>query len=457
MTSGLHAITELVALRFIDSLVEGVVVCLLAASVLRFTPRQNAATRFAGWFSALVAIAVLPWIGELLPHPGLATRTARHAAIVLPSSWALYLMSSWGVIALWFALGVVRALWHLHVLRRNCTALHTMALDPILRETLERHGTRRRAALCTSEQVRVPTAVGLFKPIILIPGWVMRELAPAELNQILLHELAHFRRWDDWTNLAQQIVKAALFFHPAVWWIDGRIAIEREIACDDAVLAETRRPRAYAECLAHLAEKSFARRSVALAQAALGHVRQTSARIAQILDLNRIAPISRSWGPAVSIVVVLVLGCGLLYSRTPGLVAFDNGGDSEAAESAKIVTHVAPETATAHSGAVVETKFSAPTRAAKLNANLLGRKQMIPERTRALPVRRLEKSQIENLVHLTTSKVSTVPVTETLWVVVQSEAMNPAAAPVYRIQMWRVTVLRTVISAPNRQISRSQT
>src|SRR5215470_1964725 len=287
MTSGLHAITELVALRFIDSLVEGVVVCLLAAIVLRFTPRQNAATRFAVWFSALVAIAVLPWIGEVLPHPGLATRAARHAAIVLPSSWALYLMSSWGVIALWFALGVVRTLWNLHVLRRNCTALHTVALDPILRETLERHGTRRRAALCTSEQVRVPTAVGLFKPIILIPGWVMRELAPAELNQILLHELAHFRRWDDWTNLAQQIVKAVFFFHLAVWWIDKRVAVEREMACDDAVLAETRSSRAYAQCLALLAEKSFVRCSIRLVQVAVGKFRQTFACIAQILEANR--------------------------------------------------------------------------------------------------------------------------------------------------------------------------
>src|SRR5215469_10326239 len=410
MTSGLHAITELVALRFIDSLVEGVVVCLLAASVLRFTPRQNAATRFAGWFSALVAIAVLPWIGELLPHPGLATRTARHAAIVLPSSWALYLMSSWGVIALWLALGVVRALWHLHVLRRNCTALHTMALDPILRETLERHGTRRRAALCTSEQVRVPTAVGLFKPIILIPGWVMRELAPAELNQILLHELAHFRRWDDWTNLAQQIVKAALFFHPAVWWIDGRIAIEREIACDDAVLAETRRPRAYAECLAHLAEKSFARRSVALAQAALGHVRQTSDRIAQILDVNRGARTSSTWSTAMSIVAFLALGCGVFYSRTPGLVAFGNSDDREKTDLRKVVTYVAPATTSHRSLPVVRAKFTMPSTAMKLNANLVERNRTNHERTLA-PQIKSTKAQGATLVHLTGSNISTVPIT----------------------------------------------
>jgi hypothetical protein len=285
----------------------------------------------------------------------------------------------------------------------------------------------------------------------------MRELSPAELNQILLHELAHFRRWDDWTNLAQQIMKAMFFFHPAVWWIDAKIATEREIACDDAVIAETRRPRAYAECLAHLAEKSFVRRSVGLAQAALGHVRQTSARIAQVLDVNRTTLTSQSWGIAASIVGVLALGCGLLYSRTPGLVAFRNSNDSHEADTAKIVTHVAPEAATPRSTAVVEAKFSDHSRPGKLDANLLDRKQTIPERTWALQASKPTKSRNENLFHLTTSKVSTVPVTETFWVVVQSEAMDPAAPPVYRMQMWRVTVLRTVISAPSRQISRSAT
>ena len=457
MTSSLHAIAELVALRFIDSLAEGVLVCLLAAIFLRFSPRQHAATRFAVWFSALVGIAALPWIEGALPHPGLATTAVRHSAIVVPSSWALYFLALWGVIALWFVIGVIRALWHLNVLRRNCIPLDVATLDPILRQTLERPSARRRAVLCISEQVRVPTAIGLFKPVILIPVWVLRELSPAELNQILLHELAHFRRWDDWTNLAQQILKATLFFHPAVWWIDTKIATEREIACDDAVVAETRRPRAYAECLAHLAEKTFVRRSIGLAQAALGHMRQTSARIAQILDANRTAFTSISWGAAVSIVGVLALGCGFLYSRIPGLVAFGNSNDSHETETAKIVTYVAPEAATLRSAAVVEAKFCTHSRPGKLSANLLDRKQTVPERTWAVRASRSTKSQNENLVHPAASKVSPVPVAETFWVVVQSEAIDPAAPPIYRIQMWRVTVLRTVIGAPSRQTSRSET
>ena len=110
----------------------------------------------------------------------------------------------------------------------------------------------------------------------MIPDWALIELSSSELNQVVLHELAHLRRWDDWTNLAQQIIRALLFFHPAVWWIGKKAELEREMACDDAVLAETESPRAYAECLAHLAERSFVQRSLALAQAAIGRFHQTA-------------------------------------------------------------------------------------------------------------------------------------------------------------------------------------
>jgi hypothetical protein len=146
-----------------------------------------------------------------------------------------------------------------------------------------------------------------------------------------------------------------------------------------------------------------------------------------------------------------------LYSRTPGLVAFGNSNDSRETQTAKIATHVAPEAAIPHSVAVIEAKFGTNARQRKLNANLPDRKQTIPERTPALQASRSTESRNESLVHLTTAKVSTVPVTETFWVVVQSEAMDPADPPIYRIQMWRVTVLRTVMSAPSRQISRSET
>ncbi len=138
-----------------------------------------------------------------------------------------------------------------------------------------------------------------------------------------MHELAHLRRWDDWTNLVQKIVGAAFFFHPAVWWIERRISLEREMACDDAVLAETGNARAYAECLVTLAEKSFLQRSLAMAQAAIGHARESSKRLAQILDADR----SHETGvfkPALGLMMGLVGLCLLALPSAPRLIAFES-------------------------------------------------------------------------------------------------------------------------------------
>ena len=186
--------------------------------------------------------------------------------------------------------------------------------------------------LCVSDQLRVPTAIGFTKPLVVIPSWTMQELSTAELNAILLHELAHLRRRDDWTNLVQKIVGALLFFHPAVWWIEKKLALEREMACDDLVLAQAKAtsPRAYAECLVSLAEKSFLRRGVALAQAAVDRVRQVSLRVTQILDVNR-PRATRVWRPAPVLVAGISLVCLIALSHAPTrLVSFESGAGSSA-------------------------------------------------------------------------------------------------------------------------------
>src|SRR5579871_821213 len=323
MTPAIQVLAQFSALRLVDSLLEGSLIALFAALVVRLPRRQNAGTRFAVWFAALIGIAAVPFL-SVGSWTHRAAPTISPSAITIPDSWAFYLFATWAVIAAWQFAGVGRALWHLHILRKSCEPIDAATLDPLLRDTFQRSRSHRQVSLCTSDSVRVPTAIGLIKPAVVIPRWALQELSSEELNQILLHELAHLSRWDDWTNLFQQLVKAVFFFHPAVWWIERKVGLEREMACDDAVLAETASPRAYAECLAHLAERSFVERSVALAQAALGKVHQTSLRVAQILDANR--PAGRARRPVVSLVAAFALACAVFAARSPKLIAFQESG-----------------------------------------------------------------------------------------------------------------------------------
>jgi hypothetical protein len=154
----------------------------------------------------------------------------------------------------------------------------------------------------------------------------LRDLSAEELKVIVLHELAHLRRWDDWTNLAQKFVKALFFFHPAVWWIDSRLALEREIACDDMVLEQTANARTYAASLVSVAEKVIAEkmrmgRALALAQSALGRVREVSQRVAQILDTSR-ARSNRGWRPAIAMIGTLSIVTLGAMPYAPELISF---------------------------------------------------------------------------------------------------------------------------------------
>jgi beta-lactamase regulating signal transducer with metallopeptidase domain len=324
----LAAIARTSAERIVYCLVEGTLVAAFAACLVPALRGRNAGTRFAVWFSAMIAIAVLPWLGGVWgwgAGPAESGALAARSAITLPSSWAFYLFGAWAAGAALTLARLGAGLLEVRALRTSCVEIDLNRLDPVLRETLARYQTSRAIALCVSERVQAPTAIGLRHPAVVMPDWWLEELAPTELHQVLVHELAHLGRWDDWTNLAQKIVKALLFFHPAVWWIEQKVSLEREMACDDAVLAETRSPRAYAECLTHLAERSFLRRRMALAQAAVSRVRQTSLRVAKILDVNRPRASTRVWKPAVSLIAVFAIACLASLARTPKLVAFAPG------------------------------------------------------------------------------------------------------------------------------------
>jgi beta-lactamase regulating signal transducer with metallopeptidase domain len=317
--------------RILNALPEGFLVAFFAWALLRVLPRQNSGTRFAVWFLALLTVAALPVLGSfgegrILLVAGMSSLKSSGSswgsmrpAITIPARWGLFAFLGWALGAGAAMLPLVAGLCRLRQLRRSCAEIDPADLDPLVRRTVDAIGRSGRVTVTTSECVRVPAAIGFFKRTIVLPAWVLRELPPSDLNVILLHEFAHLRRWDDWTNLIQKIVRALFFFHPAVWWIENRLSMEREMACDDAVLAETANPRGYATCLVSLLEKSLAHRLAhrmshprwSMAQAAVHRAREAALRLARILDTNR--PVAtRVWKPALAMVGAFSVIC-----RTP--------------------------------------------------------------------------------------------------------------------------------------------
>jgi beta-lactamase regulating signal transducer with metallopeptidase domain len=327
----LQTVAQISVERILNALPEGLLIALFAWALLRVMRRQNSGTRFAIWFLALLTVAALPFIGVLGEgRPSIASGMAGSSArpaFTIPASWALFAFLIWTVGACVAMVRLASGFWRLRGLRRSCTPIVAANLDPAVRKTLDAIGAGS-ITVATSECVRVPAAVGFWKRTIILPAWALRELSPEDLNVILLHEFAHLQRGDDWTNLIQKIVRALFFFHPAVWWIENRLSVEREMACDDAVLAATANPHGYAACLVSLLEKSLAHRvperSWSMAQAAVHRAREASLRLAQILDKNR--PVAtRVWKPALCMIGTFSMVCLAVLPHAPEFVAVDRG------------------------------------------------------------------------------------------------------------------------------------
>jgi beta-lactamase regulating signal transducer with metallopeptidase domain len=282
-TPAIAGAAQALVARILNSLPEGLLLALSAWLLLRVLGRQNARTRFAVWIVALAGVVALPFLGSraLAAHPA---SLAPHAELVVPAFWAILFIALWIPLAAVALARVLFGLRQVRDLRRACVEIEPSALDPVLRDTLQTAAARRRVRLLVSETARVPAALGFRRAAIVLPAWCLREMSTAELQPILIHELAHLERRDDWTNLLQKLVRAVLFFHPAVWWIDRRLAVEREMACDDAVLAALGNARAYAGSLVGLLERSCAHRGWSMAQAAVARAREVSERIARILS-----------------------------------------------------------------------------------------------------------------------------------------------------------------------------
>ena len=135
--------------------------------------------------------------------------------------------------------------------------------------------------------------------------------------------MEHLRRLDDWRNLGQKLALVVFPLNPALLWLDRRLGMERELACDESVLEATRAPKAYASCLVHLAEESAIGRHLSLALGAWERRSELARRVHGILGyrFGEGTGQGRNRMGAVALVSAsLVLGATLAHA--PQLITF---------------------------------------------------------------------------------------------------------------------------------------
>ncbi len=128
-------------------------------------------------------------------------------------------------------------------------------------------GIRKPIRLYLSENIGTPLTIGFLKPIILVPLASINHLSTQQLEAVLLHELAHIKRYDYLVNIILSAVEIGLFFNPFTQMLSKQIHKERENSCDDWVLQFQYQASDYAEALLRIA---YLQTSPALAMAATG-------------------------------------------------------------------------------------------------------------------------------------------------------------------------------------------
>src|ERR1700678_383467 len=260
---------------------QGAVVAVCLTICLRLANRISASLRFTVWGAGFLAVVGLPFL-PLLRHFGAeaasqpALNVASAAAngsgpwLQLDIRWSVVLTVVWAAASLYRLADLAVHSVRLRTLWKTAMTVELSAeFSSTLAMPISSRG-RRPLEICTTNALDRPSVIGFFAPRILIPAWLFDRLTPGELEQIVLHETEHLRRGDDWTNLLQKLSLILFPLNPVLLWMERKLCLEREMACDEAVIRVTRAPRAYAACLTTLAERGIEYRSQATEALSLG-------------------------------------------------------------------------------------------------------------------------------------------------------------------------------------------
>jgi beta-lactamase regulating signal transducer with metallopeptidase domain len=161
-----------------------------------------------------------------------------------------------------------------------------------LQRCCARLGVSRPVTLLAGPEVAIPFTWGIVYPRVLLPASALEWTAETR-RHVLLHELAHVRRWDALTQLLAQLALALAWFNPLAWWALARVRREAENACDDRVLGAGERPSGYAGTLLALSRNLHGDAGEAPAGLAMARRAGLEARVVAIVDPHREARSSR--------------------------------------------------------------------------------------------------------------------------------------------------------------------
>lgn len=229
---------------------------------------------------------------EVRTRTGLNDRISNPLTAVLSATKAAGIDPGAGVLLIWLA-GLAIALTplaaeliSLRYLRHTARRMADPTWHELANASRATLKLRRPIDLFTSDRRRIPMTWGCWMPRLLLPQ-TAESWTESQRRLVLLHELAHIKRWDCATNLLTQLVCAIYWFNPLVWLAARHLSLEQERASDDWVLNTGAEAPEYARQVLRVAAGAARRTLVASPAIAMARTGGLEQRLLAILDANR--------------------------------------------------------------------------------------------------------------------------------------------------------------------------
>lgn len=301
---------------------QGSLVALATFASLRLLGRARAGSRYGLCSLALLTVVMLPAMSFVsMPVPptasGFEPAPMPAPLVPVPDAWWTSGTTLGIVWAVWCAASLARLAAAVVAVRRARRVSQPLpaALESRLTFWTALRDTGRRTQLVTSGEVPSAAVLGWGAPMIALSPAFVERLQDDAIDRAIVHEWAHVQRRDDLLNVLQIAVLAIAGWHPAVWWLERQMRIEREIACDETAVRVTGSPKRYAASLTAMAELLPLRHRPATAVGVFSSP-TLSARVPRILSIGTLRTARWSASTALAVVVLLsVLAVGVAQVR----------------------------------------------------------------------------------------------------------------------------------------------